>query len=129
MSDDGRYIAFSSQADNLVPGDTNGVVTDVFTRFVLAPIIDNVSPSSIGPGPTQLTVLGDRFLPGVNVAVSGSGVTVGNVTRINASTLLVDVTVADGTAAGVRTVRVTNPGTGPGTGAGGTTPCKCLSIQ
>jgi hypothetical protein len=31
MSADGRYVAFSSVASNLVPGDTNGTV-DVFVR-------------------------------------------------------------------------------------------------
>ncbi|WP_030434269.1 hypothetical protein [Actinoplanes subtropicus] len=31
VSDDGRYVAFASTSDNLVPGDVNGV-TDVFLR-------------------------------------------------------------------------------------------------
>ncbi len=31
VSDDGRYVLFGSEADNLVPGDTNGVL-DVFRR-------------------------------------------------------------------------------------------------
>lgn len=31
MSADGRYVAFYSASDDLVPGDTNGVV-DVFVR-------------------------------------------------------------------------------------------------
>ena len=31
ISDDGRYVAFESKADNLVPGDTNGV-SDIFLR-------------------------------------------------------------------------------------------------
>ena len=31
MSDDGRYVAFSSDASNLVAGDTNGV-PDMFVR-------------------------------------------------------------------------------------------------
>lgn len=34
VSDDGRYVAFSSSASNLVPGDTNGHA-DVFLRDVL----------------------------------------------------------------------------------------------
>jgi Tol biopolymer transport system component len=33
LSDDGRFVAFSSSDGNLVPGDTNGVA-DVFTRAV-----------------------------------------------------------------------------------------------
>jgi hypothetical protein len=35
VSDDGRYVAFRSAADNLIPGDTNGV-WDVFRRDRLA---------------------------------------------------------------------------------------------
>ncbi|MCC7015054.1 MAG: hypothetical protein IT454_20995 [Planctomycetes bacterium] len=35
MSSDGRYVAFTSQATNLVPGDTNGFA-DVFVRDTLA---------------------------------------------------------------------------------------------
>ncbi len=31
MSDDGRFVAFESGADNLVPGDTNGV-KDIFVK-------------------------------------------------------------------------------------------------
>jgi Tol biopolymer transport system component len=129
MSDDGRYIAFSSQADNLVPGDTNGLVTDVFARFVLAPMVDSVTPSAMSAGHSQLTVEGARFLPGVTVVVTGGGITVDGVTRVDASTLLVDVTVADGAATGTRTLKVTNPGTGPGAGAGGSNLCGCIAAQ
>ena len=35
VSADGRYIAFASDATNLVPGDTN-VATDVFVRDIVA---------------------------------------------------------------------------------------------
>jgi Tol biopolymer transport system component len=31
ISDYGRYVSFESRADNLVPGDTNGV-SDIFVR-------------------------------------------------------------------------------------------------
>jgi Tol biopolymer transport system component len=36
ISDDGRYIAFVSEAPNLVPGDSNGINNDVFVRDRLA---------------------------------------------------------------------------------------------
>ncbi|MGZ4675642.1 MAG: TolB family protein [Acidimicrobiia bacterium] len=42
ISADGRYVAFSSDADNLVPNDTNGV-TDVFVRDVVAGTTQRVS--------------------------------------------------------------------------------------
>jgi hypothetical protein len=128
ISDDGRYVAFSSQADNLVPGDTNGLITDVFTRFVLAPIVEDASPPTLGAGPSTLTISGARFFSGVTVTVSGGGVAVDGVTRLDESTLLVDVTVADDAAPGSRTMGVANAGTGPGANAGGSTLCACLMV-
>jgi len=50
---DGRYVAFHSNADNLVAGDTNGV-GDVFVRDRLTGITETVSVSSDG-------TLGDKF--------------------------------------------------------------------
>jgi Tol biopolymer transport system component len=128
ISDDGHYVAFSSQADNLVPGDTNGVVTDVFARFVLLPVVDDASPPTVGAGRSTLTVSGARFLPGVAVTVSGGGVTVDDFTRLDESTLLVDVTVAADAAPGVRAIRVVNEGTGPGADASGSNLCWCLNV-
>ena len=37
ISGDGRFVAFDSQADNLVPVDTNGQIDDVFRRGPLHP--------------------------------------------------------------------------------------------
>ncbi|HEX8344241.1 MAG TPA: hypothetical protein VF657_05790 [Actinoplanes sp.] len=47
ISADGRYVAFSSQATNLVPGDTNGE-QDIFVRDVRAGSTRRVSLSSVG---------------------------------------------------------------------------------
>ena len=47
ISDDGRYVAFTSAASDLVPGDTNGV-DDVFVRYVEAGTTRRVSVDSIG---------------------------------------------------------------------------------
>lgn len=47
MSGNGRYVAFASEADNLVPGDTNGV-SDVFVRDLLTGTTRRVSVSSSG---------------------------------------------------------------------------------
>ena len=47
LSDDGRYIAFSSEGDNLVAGDDNGV-SDVFVRDVLNESTIRVSVASGG---------------------------------------------------------------------------------
>ncbi|MEN4030122.1 MAG: hypothetical protein PQ975_05955, partial [Methanobacterium sp.] len=45
ISADGRYVAFTSYATNLVTGDTNGV-SDVFVRDLLLNITERVSVSS-----------------------------------------------------------------------------------
>jgi Tol biopolymer transport system component len=47
ISPDGRWVAFESEATNLVPGDTNGV-RDVFVRDRLAGTTQRVSVSSTG---------------------------------------------------------------------------------
>jgi Tol biopolymer transport system component len=47
ISFDGRFVAFDSQATNLVAGDTNGV-NDVFVKDLLSGAVDRVSVSSAG---------------------------------------------------------------------------------
>jgi len=47
ISADGRYVAFGSWADDLVPGDTKGVA-DVFVRDRLAQTTERVSVDSTG---------------------------------------------------------------------------------
>jgi uncharacterized repeat protein (TIGR01451 family) len=60
ISSDGAYVAFSSDADNLVAGDTNGV-TDVFLKDVASDTLERLDLSSDGPN------------PGGTVAAYGSG--------------------------------------------------------
>jgi Tol biopolymer transport system component len=47
ISGDGRYVAFTTYSDNLVPGDTNGT-GDVFVRDLKAGTTERVSVSSSG---------------------------------------------------------------------------------
>jgi hypothetical protein len=47
VSADGRFVAFVSLADNLVPGDTN-VSAHIFVRDRLAGTTERVSVSSAG---------------------------------------------------------------------------------
>ncbi len=63
ISDDGRYVAFSSAADDLVAGDTNGF-DDVFVRDMVAGTTTLLSQS-----PTGQPADG----PSWNVAISGDG--------------------------------------------------------
>jgi hypothetical protein len=61
---DGRYVAFWSAADNLVPVDTNAVA-DVFVRDLLKGVTTRVSVSSAG---TQ-----GNGAPSTRPAISGDG--------------------------------------------------------
>lgn len=48
LSQDGRYIAFSTSANNLVPGDTLPESTDVFVRDTVAGTTEAISTTSSG---------------------------------------------------------------------------------
>lgn len=63
ISSDGRYVAFMSLADNLVPGDVNGV-TDIFVRDRLTSTTELVSLSSSG-------VPGDAVSTGPDITADG----------------------------------------------------------
>jgi hypothetical protein len=65
MSADGRYVAFSSIATNLVPGDSNGR-QDVFVRDRLAGTTERVSMSSSGKQGNL-----DSGLRGVSISADG----------------------------------------------------------
>ncbi|MCH8948820.1 MAG: PD40 domain-containing protein, partial [Chloroflexi bacterium] len=60
ISGDGRYIAFQSDADNLVAGDTNGV-SDIFLHDRQTGVTERVSLTSAG-GQAN----GDSFTPSVS---------------------------------------------------------------
>jgi Tol biopolymer transport system component len=47
LSADGRFVVFTSDADNLVPGDTNGL-RDVFIHDLLTRTTERLSESSLG---------------------------------------------------------------------------------
>jgi Tol biopolymer transport system component len=53
MTPDGRYVAFVSEASNLVPGDTNGI-PDVFVRDLVANTTTLVSAGAISTGSALL---------------------------------------------------------------------------
>jgi Tol biopolymer transport system component len=76
ISGDGRYVAFSSRATNLVGGDTNGVI-DVFVRDLAAGTTERVSvPSSGEQGDADSGVEHASTL-GRPVAISADGRFVG----------------------------------------------------
>jgi hypothetical protein len=133
MSTQGRYMAFDSEASDLVPGDgTSGLPgVDVFVRVVVTPTVDSVTPAAVARGSTAtLTVTGSGFLPGAQAtAFKSDGVTVNSVTVASETGLQVSVTVDADAPTGARSLVVWNPGTGPGAAAAGFGICgDCLSI-
>lgn len=66
ISEDGRFVAFSSEASNLVANDTNSV-SDIFVRDRLTGVVERVSIASDGTqanqAPGSLAISGDgRFV-------------------------------------------------------------------
>jgi Tol biopolymer transport system component len=86
ISADGRYVAFSSFASNLVAGDHTGV--DVFVKYARVITVNGMSPSSVRRGDTNVpvTITGTGFEPGDHAQVHR---------RSNTDITLSDVVVAD----------------------------------
>jgi Tol biopolymer transport system component len=84
ISADGRYLAFVSAADNLVPGDTNEV-SDVFVheRAVALPSLSINYPDG-QPG-SFFTVTGSNFPPNSTAAVVINGVTLTTTLPVDSS--------------------------------------------
>ncbi|MGH9012991.1 MAG: TolB family protein [Acidimicrobiia bacterium] len=133
ISGDGRYVAFHSNATDLVDNDTNNR-TDVFLKFALAPRpLAAVGPTSIARGTTgQITITGSWFDPSfLQVAVGPfEGTTVDQVSVQNPNTTaVVTITVAADAETGSRDLYVTNPGNAWDVNAVGSDVCNdCLTI-
>ncbi len=129
LSGDGRYVAFMSGASDIVNNDNNNHA-DVFVRAFPEPNPTGVTPSTISRGTTTtVTITGSYFLPGATMTISGSGVQVVSATRVDENTMTADLQVADNAATGGRDIRITIPGTGPGTGANASGTCAgCVTI-
>jgi Tol biopolymer transport system component len=129
MSSDGRYVAFSSFASNLVPNDTNGTV-DVIVRAFPTPEVLSATPASVARGTTATVhVHGSYLLSSAQVRISGEGVTVGSVTWVSEQELTVSVTAAPDATTGPRGLIVSLAGTGPGPGSGAVGTCSgCFNV-
>ncbi len=118
-----RLTLLDDQGDATVTvtsGTTTGSVNVTRGTF-RAPQIDSVAPSSGSRGGSlTVKITGQKFQPGATVSF-GDGIAIDEVTFVNAETLLVDITVTAGAAAGSRTITVTNPDGGSGTFASGFT--------
>src|SRR5262249_39974629 len=105
---DGRYVVFSSGAQDLVPGDTVGT-PDLFIRSIPVPTVGSTSIASVARGQTfDVTVNGTDFLPGV-VGVFPKGVTVNSTNRVSAEQVVFRITVAGDAPTGPQPVYVYDP--------------------
>ncbi len=77
ISDNGRYVAFSSSATNMVSGDTNGF-SDIFVRDRVAGTTERVSIASDG---TEAS--GDSYNGSFETSISGDGRYVAFVSEAN----------------------------------------------
>jgi len=137
ISADGNYIAFESNATNIVTPDTNGTL-DVFTRGAIVPQIDDVKrvhgsfqgmvhAPNLAWGPNKLRITGKGFGPNVSVDL-GAGVTINNVQH-SPTQIDIDLTVANG-ASGTRNLKVTNLATAGVAGGATDQGCTgCVTIQ
>ena len=137
MSDDGRYVAFTSTATNLATPDPNGGGFDVFVRAAVVPEITTVKaidpntsaeiPPVLRPGTNLLRVHGRGFGPTVT-ALLGSGITV-TVTATQFDRVELTAAVAPTAATGLRDISVANLGSGIGPNTGSLRTCtNCVEI-
>jgi len=100
-------------------GLSNAVTFTVNAPNNPVPTLSLVSPNSGAQGTAvSVTLTGTNFVAGSTVQVSGTGVTVSNVSFTNATTMTALFTIAGGATLGGRNVTVTNPA--PGGGVSGT---------
>jgi Tol biopolymer transport system component len=69
ITPDGRYVAFVSQASNLVPGDTNGIA-DIFVRDV---VNQTTTLASVGATSSPLLLIQPFIMPSSHPALSPDG--------------------------------------------------------
>jgi hypothetical protein len=121
---DGRYIAFSSSADNIVANDTNHE-QDGFVVDGAVP-----APTSAAPGRARgaahrtVVVSGGFMLPNAT-ADFGPGITVESQAALTHGAIQYVISIASNAAPGLRDVRITNPGV-LGTAVG---ICHCFTVS
>jgi hypothetical protein len=135
ISPDSRYVAFASDATNLVDGDDNGI-RDVFIKYARVVTVSGISPSSVvrGASNVPLTISGTGFEPGSTVSLvkpqnEGGNITVSNVSVVSDSQITAVLTVPADAPVGGWAVRVVHPATvlGPARVAAGQC-AECLQV-
>jgi Tol biopolymer transport system component len=127
VSADGRYVAFTTFANNLVAGDSNAR-TDAFIKAIPQVEVTSVVPDSLPRGQTtSVTISGTYFLPGAVPELPNASTS--NVVISNESTMTTDFTVPSNAPTGKQDVSVNLPGTGPGLLTGSVATCvDCVTV-
>lgn len=104
------------RATNLDAG--SGTCSGCFT-VTARPTVDAASPSSAPRGSSALavTITGANFVAGATVSINNGGVTITDVTVVDANTITLKVTIASAAVTGLRTFTVTNSDGGKGSKA------------
>ncbi|MGB8507914.1 MAG: Ig-like domain-containing protein, partial [Pyrinomonadaceae bacterium] len=114
VSNNGRYVVFTTTSSNLVANDTNGVVRDIFVRDLQTNTTALVSVNSAG------TATGNGEAGGGGIGISADGryvlftSTAGNLVTNDTNAGTQDIFVRDLQTGTTRLVTVNAPGTGSG---------------
>lgn len=129
ISADGRYVAFETDATNLVDNDTNGA-RDIVIRSIPNVTVTSITPDILPIGDTtSVTVTGTYFLSDADLIIGGTGKSISDVVIVDENTITANITVDPGASTGARGVAVSLPGTGPGSLRGVVGNCAgCLTF-
>jgi hypothetical protein len=132
VANGGSFVLFAADYQNaeFLPGRTltlTATFSDGTTATASTTVPPNVTISSVAPtqgtpgAAVPVTITGTGFAAGATVSLSGTGITVSNVSVGSATQLTATLTIASGTALGARDVTVTTAGGGASTLPGGFT--------
>jgi Tol biopolymer transport system component len=132
ISGDGRYVAFQSNATNLVSDDANSAV-DIFLKYARVVTVTAMTPDGIArrPGKVPVTITGNGFEPGstVHISRSGSTISVENVKVVNDGEISALISVPSDSEVGTYDIRVDHPPTVLGTAKVAAGQCDdCLQV-
>jgi len=126
ISKDGRYIAFTSRAMNLVNAEPN-LYPNVYVKAIQEVKVTELTPNTLPKGATtSVTVTGEDFLPGTSMAIQGTTIT--NFVIVDENTITMDVAVDATASSGAFDVTVRLLGTGAGPYTGSASQCLACVI-
>lgn len=130
LSGDGKYALFTSEATNIVGGDTNALA-DAFVQATNRPSVFGIAPANVARGFSgPVTITGENFEAGAAVLANLSKVSFTNVVVVNDTTITATMSVAADALRQPYTVIVANPGGTWQPAAGTADDCtNCLVVQ